>query len=73
MDHENYKALKAKAPSDEALSKVEMLANYMISHPNQDIIPDPYYGGVSDFDYALDLIEDACESLLKSYDKIKEV
>ena len=67
--NENYKALKAKAPSDEALSKVEMLANYMISHPNQDIIPDPYYGGVSDFDYALDLIEDACESLLKSYDK----
>ena len=46
-----------------------MLADYMTSHPNQDIIPDPYYGGISDFDYALDLIEDACESLLKSYDK----
>ncbi|WP_448924280.1 low molecular weight protein-tyrosine-phosphatase [Hoylesella nanceiensis] len=69
MDHDNYKALKAKAPNDEALSKVEMLADYMTSHPNQDIIPDPYYGGISDFDYALDLIEDACESLLKSYAK----
>ena len=27
-------------------------------------VPDPYYGDLSDFDYALDLIEEACDGLL---------
>lgn len=27
-------------------------------------VPDPYYGGDSDFELALDLIEDGCENLL---------
>jgi protein-tyrosine phosphatase len=28
-------------------------------------VPDPYYGSQRDFEFALDLIEDACEGLLK--------
>ena len=27
------------------------------------VYPDPYYGDIADFDFALDLIEDACEGL----------
>ena len=43
-----------------------MLVDYMTYHPGQQTIPDPYYGDTADFDFALDLIEDACEGLFKS-------
>lgn len=42
-----------------------MLTDYLQEHKNTDIVPDPYYGDLSDFDYALDLIEDACDGLLE--------
>lgn len=29
-------------------------------------VPDPYYGGVEGFELVLDLLEDACEGLLKA-------
>ena len=28
-------------------------------------VPDPYYGGADGFEYVLDLLEDACEGLLR--------
>jgi protein-tyrosine phosphatase len=40
-----------------------MLPDFMTRHPGQPTIPDPYYGDIADFDFALDLIEDACEGL----------
>ena len=41
-----------------------MLTDYLKDHKNVSVVPDPYYGGTADFDYALDLIEDACSNLL---------
>lgn len=64
MDKANYKAVTAQASSEEARSKVRMLTDYLAEHSGTDVVPDPYYGDLSDFDYALDLIEDACEGLL---------
>ena len=29
-------------------------------------VPDPYYGGERGFEHVLDLVEDACQSLLQS-------
>lgn len=40
------------------------LADYLKHHQGQATIPDPYYGKQADFEFALDLIEDACEGLL---------
>lgn len=54
----------SKAPTEEAKAKVEMLTDYLKDHKNVSVVPDPYYGGTADFDYALDLIEDACSNLL---------
>lgn len=65
MDRENYRIITSKAPDEESRKKVHMLTDYLQEQKNTDIVPDPYYGDLSDFDYALDLIEDACEGLLE--------
>ena len=66
MDRENYFDVTRLARNDADKQKVRMLVDYMTHHPGQQTIPDPYYGDTADFDFALDLIEDACEGLFKS-------
>ena len=63
MDHENYYDVARQARNDADRQKIMMLSDFMTQHPGQQTIPDPYYGDISDFDFALDLIEDACEGL----------
>lgn len=68
MDHDNFRAVSAMAPTPADQIKVRMLTDYLQHHPNASVVPDPYYGGPEDFDYALDLIEDACQGLLNRLD-----
>ena len=68
MDHDNFRAVSAMAPTPADQIKVRMLTDYLQHHPNASMVPDPYYGGPEDFDYALDLIEDACQGLLNRLD-----
>ncbi|MBR3010480.1 MAG: low molecular weight phosphotyrosine protein phosphatase [Prevotella sp.] len=63
MDHENYYDVKRLAHNSDDVQKIKMLPDFMTRHPGQPTIPDPYYGDIADFDFALDLIEDACEGL----------
>lgn len=72
MDHENYKRITALAPTESDKDRVLMLANFAHAYPHQDIIPDPYYGTEQDFNYALDLIENACDGLLAAIDEEQE-
>ena len=65
MDSGNYRAVTSQAPSAEARAKVRRLTDYLVAYSGKDTVPDPYYGDLGDFDYALDLIEDACEGLLE--------
>ncbi|MBQ9650908.1 MAG: low molecular weight phosphotyrosine protein phosphatase [Prevotella sp.] len=65
MDEENLYDLRRLAPSHEAAKKILCLADYLQHFPGQKTVPDPYYGQARDFEFALDLIEDACEGLLK--------
>lgn len=64
MDADNYRIVSSKAPDEASRSKVRMLADYLTTHRGTPAIPDPYYGTSADFDYALDLIEDATAGLL---------
>lgn len=64
MDSDNYRIVSSKAPDASSAHKVRMLTDYLTEHKAQSV-PDPYYGDLSDFDYALDLIEDACAGLLE--------
>jgi protein-tyrosine phosphatase len=41
------------------------MSDYLRHHPGQKIVPDPYYGDTRDFEFALELLEDACAGLLE--------
>ena len=56
----------SRAESEEEKSKVRRLSDYLTEH-RAATVPDPYYGGPEDFEYALDLIEDACGELLRQF------
>ena len=73
MDRDNYNSVMRLARNDDDRQKVRMLPDFMTNHPGQQTIPDPYYGDISDFDFALDLIEDACEGLFAYLCKNKPV
>ncbi|XP_031401052.1 uncharacterized protein LOC116211005 [Punica granatum] len=50
---------------DDAHKKVKLMCSYCKKHTDNEV-PDPYYGGPQGFEKVLDLLEDACESLLDS-------
>lgn len=64
MDEQNYSDLRSLARTSDDMEKVRYLGNYITHFGGPQVIPDPYYGGPRDFDFALDLIEDACDQLL---------
>lgn len=51
-------------PADVA-EKVRLMCSYCKKHDETEV-PDPYYGGAQGFEKVLDLLEDACDSLLES-------
>lgn len=66
-DSENVAALRAVAPDAEAAEKIALLRSYdpdAVAAGDLDV-PDPYYGGPQGFEHVLDLVEAACEGLLK--------
>ncbi|KAL6566933.1 hypothetical protein OROMI_015337 [Orobanche minor] len=51
-------------PAD-ADKKVQLMCSYCKKHDEAEV-PDPYYGGQEGFEKVLDILEDACESLLQN-------
>ena len=45
--------------------RMKRLTDYCQRFDEQQV-PDPYYGGDKGFEHVLDLVEDACQNLLKS-------
>ena len=66
MDNENYRAVSSMARNSEDKQKIQMLTDFLSRYRGASTIPDPYYGSDKAFEYALDLIEDACENLYLS-------
>lgn len=64
MDDSNYSNIVALSPDLEARKKVYRMVDFSKKY-SHDHIPDPYYMGASGFEQVLDLLEDACEELLK--------
>ena len=64
MDRDNLDRLRILA-SKSHQHKIKLLLEYCET-PGGDEVPDPYYGGEHGFDLVLDLIEDACDSLIES-------
>jgi protein-tyrosine phosphatase len=69
MDRENYEDVARQAHSQEDLKKIIRMSDYLRHHPGQQTVPDPYYGSDRDFEFALELLEDACQGLLDNLTK----
>ena len=64
MDDSNISRLHDLAPSIDAEEKIHRMAEYC-TRLAVDHVPDPYYGGAQGFENVIDILEDACEGLLK--------
>ena len=66
MDNSNVDALRSLAATPDEERKIVQISKYFRHHPNNDCIPDPYYGGSAGFDLVLDLLYDACNTIADS-------
>lgn len=64
MDDSNISDLYDMSTSDEARKKIYKMTDFCETK-NADSVPDPYYGGAQGFELVLDLLDDACNGLLK--------
>ena len=64
MDPANLGWLQSHCPQ-EYQHKLGLLTDHCQRHPHATEVPDPYYGGAAGFEQVLDLVEDACASLLR--------
>lgn len=64
MDDDNYKSISRLTHSDKEKNQIRRMTDFMTVHQQATTVPDPYYGGADDFEYALDLIEDGCRGIL---------
>jgi protein-tyrosine phosphatase len=63
MDWDNLALVQDVCPP-KYQAKVRRLAEFCMQYESP-VVPDPYYGGSQGFDHVLDLVEDACEGLIK--------
>ena len=64
MDKDNYRNICALAKHNFELQKVKMILNE--SGLPQDLsVPDPYFGGMDEFETVYRMLNDACEMLAK--------
>lgn len=62
LDLSHYEALKRLAPEG-AKARIGLLMEYAQQTGTREV-PDPYYGGMADFEHAMDLIEEGVEGVL---------
>jgi protein-tyrosine phosphatase len=63
MDDDNLLLLEEQCPKTHR-GKLGRLSQHAVRF-DSSIVPDPYYGGAAGFERVLDLVEDACEGLVK--------
>ncbi|AWB67604.1 protein-tyrosine-phosphatase [Saccharobesus litoralis] len=66
MDINNYNDLLAECPLHYQ-HKIKLFLEFAENFQSTKEVPDPYYGGSEGFEHVLDLVEDACEGLIKAY------
>ena len=63
MDWDNLALLEAQCPPHHQ-RKLRRLTEFCLTH-DSPTVPDPYYGGDAGFEQVLDLVEDACDGLIR--------
>lgn len=64
MDDNNIMSLRNAAPGVEEEEKIFRMTDFATRHPDAYSVPDPYWEGAAGFELVLDLLEDACGTLL---------
>ena len=65
MDNSNFENIMKLSPSNEQIKKVSKMTDYCSEKfPDQDTVPDPYFGDMDGFEFVLDLLQDASTGLL---------
>lgn len=64
MDQQNLADLTRRCPPEQQ-HKLKLLLQYHPEHPKWQEVPDPYYGGARGFAVVFDLIEQACQQLVR--------
>lgn len=65
MDNDNMNYIKKMYNNEKYNSKIRLITDFCIENSDVEGVPDPYYNGPEGFEYVLDLLEDACNGLLK--------
>jgi protein-tyrosine phosphatase len=68
MDDSNYNNIMKLSPDLESQKKVHRMVEFSQEY-GYDHIPDPYNMGTDGFELVLDLLEDACDGLMKHIEK----
>ncbi len=64
MDQQNLADLTRRCPPEHQ-HKLKLLLQYHPEYPKWQEVPDPYYGGPRGFAVVFDLIEQACQQLVR--------
>lgn len=64
MDDLNYRDVSFVARNENDLKKVDYILN-VITPGENDVVPDPYYGGAYKFEETFTLLEKACKKIAK--------
>ncbi len=64
MDRQNVSDLKSIARNDNDRKKIVLMTDFSTSN-KYDSVPDPYFGGAAGFELVLDILEDACDRLIR--------
>lgn len=71
MDDNNYNNVRSMASNKSQIEKIKKMTEFSIQYKHHDEVPDPFYGGPTDFELVLDLLEDACEGLIYKIIKLR--
>lgn len=64
MDKSNYDNIIQLAPNEQSKKKVHLILNELYPNENKDV-PDPYYGGLDGFEKVYNMLNDACDVIVK--------
>ena len=64
MDNSNWENVLSLAQNDSHKAKVKLILNAIFPNENVDV-PDPYYGGDSGFENVFNMLDEACDEIVK--------
>ncbi len=66
MDQPVYDSIKSLAHSEEQRNKIHLFLEYA-GYPSGSEVPDPYYSELESFQKVFELVDDACEKIVKNW------